>query len=110
MLLTLENAAVGLKVKCLYNTYDLLGKTGTISNIYTRGSNRTRGSSRKCFDIIWDGFTIYTTGWRLPNNHFEVIGTKTYRKPKKVIPDIPLDTTLHILEAGHLQDRMRKRF
>jgi len=31
------------------------------------------------------------------------------RKPKKVIPDIPIDTTLPLLEAGHLQDRMRKR-
>lgn len=29
-------------------------------------------------------------------------------KPAKVIPDIPLDPTLHILEAGHLQDRQRK--
>jgi len=32
------------------------------------------------------------------------------RKPRKVIPDIPLDPTLPILEAGYIQDRARKRF
>jgi hypothetical protein len=30
-------------------------------------------------------------------------------KPSKIIPDIPLDPTLPILMAGHLQDRMRKK-
>jgi hypothetical protein len=30
------------------------------------------------------------------------------RRPRKVIPDIPLDPSLPILMAGHLQDRMRK--
>jgi hypothetical protein len=29
---------------------------------------------------------------------------------EKVIPDMPLDPTLPILTAGHLQDRQRKRF
>lgn len=29
---------------------------------------------------------------------------------EKVIPGIPLDTSLPILEAGHLQDRLRKRY
>lgn len=28
---------------------------------------------------------------------------------KKVIPNFPLDPTLHILEAGYIQDRQRKR-
>lgn len=32
------------------------------------------------------------------------------RPPRKAIPDIPLDPTLPILEAGYLQDRQRKRF
>jgi len=31
------------------------------------------------------------------------------KHPKKVIPDFPLDPSLSILEAGHLQDRQRKR-
>lgn len=31
------------------------------------------------------------------------------RKPKKVIPNMPLDPTLPMLEAGYLQDRMRRR-
>lgn len=31
-------------------------------------------------------------------------------KPDKIIPDIPLDPMLPILEAGHLQDRQRKKY
>jgi hypothetical protein len=29
---------------------------------------------------------------------------------QKAIPDMPLDTTLPILQAGHLQDRARKKY
>ena len=29
--------------------------------------------------------------------------------PEKIIPSTTLDPTLHILEAGYLQDRMRRR-
>jgi len=29
---------------------------------------------------------------------------------EKIIPDIPLDPSLPILEAGYLQDRQRKRY
>jgi hypothetical protein len=32
------------------------------------------------------------------------------RKPKKEIPNIPLDTELSVLQAGYLQDRQRKRY
>jgi hypothetical protein len=32
------------------------------------------------------------------------------RKSSKVIPDIPLDPTLPVLQAGYLQDRERKHF
>jgi len=39
---------------------------------------------------------------------FEVREFKEF-KPSKVIPDFPMDPTLHILEAGYIQDRMRKR-
>lgn len=31
-------------------------------------------------------------------------------KPRKIIPDIPLDPSLPILQAGHLQDRARKKY
>jgi len=30
--------------------------------------------------------------------------------PEKVIPDFPLDKTIPILQAGHIQDRQRKRY
>ena len=104
MQLTIDNAVVGLKIKCLYRTSYVEGKIGTISAIYFRWV----GS--KAFDITWDdGYPGSRVGWILPAN-FEVIGSKIYRKPKKIIPDIPLDPTLPILMAGHFQDRMRKKF
>lgn len=33
-----------------------------------------------------------------------------YFKPKIIIPDMPLDPSLPILMAGHLQDRQRKKY
>lgn len=38
-----------------------------------------------------------------------LVGYKT-RKPKKLIPEFPLDNTLPILQAGYIQDRQRKLF
>jgi hypothetical protein len=38
-----------------------------------------------------------------------LIGKFKKRKPKKVIPNTPLDPSLPILMAGHIQDRQRKR-
>lgn len=42
------------------------------------------------------------------NSHWLLVEVKL--RSIKVIPDIALDTTLHILEAGYIQDRQRKRF
>jgi len=39
-----------------------------------------------------------------------IIRPKTKTKTSKVIPGIPLDPTLHILEAGYIQDRQRKKY
>lgn len=37
--------------------------------------------------------------------HYEVRPIKI----EKIIPDFPLDPTLHVLQAGYIQDRQRKR-
>jgi hypothetical protein len=43
--------------------------------------------------------------WRAGD--YEVRPTKGWAP--KVIPDFPLDPTLHVLHAGYIQDRQRKR-
>jgi len=45
------------------------------------------------------------------NMCWELVNVKLRKtKPRKVIPDIPIDNTLPILMAGHLQDRQRKQY
>lgn len=51
------------------------------------------------FRVIGSDGMIDSTGWTL---------VKTLKT--KVIPDIPLDPSLHILQAGYLQDRQRKLY
>jgi hypothetical protein len=48
------------------------------------------------------GMTMIADEWILVSNNEE--------KKEKIIPGIPLDPSLPILQAGYLQDRQRKRF
>lgn len=104
MKLTVDNIKVGLKVRCTYYSIpDRFGQTATIIEITdTRYGNVH-------FTVEWYDKTIYNCTWFIPDDVFDIIPSK-HRKPKKVIPDIPIDTTLPLLMAGHLQDRQRKRF
>jgi len=100
MSLTFDTIKIGMRVRCLFiDEYYLRGdKTGVVVHI--------DGSSYVTVD--WDdGFREYRiwSGAR----YFEEVGAKK-RKPRKIIPEIPIDTSLPLLMAGHLQDRQRKKF
>lgn len=108
MTLTIDNAVAGLRIKYIgyQDSYD--NKLAVITKVYNT-YNPNAGDERS-FNIAWeDGRLSWTIGWRLLQSCFD-IQSKIYKKPRKIIPDIPLDPTLHILEAGYIQDRMRKRF
>lgn len=69
------------------------------------GSDRLIERYFVCIDS--EGYTIdplLIRDWKVVSSN----GLK--RKPKKVIPGIPLDPSLPLLEAGHLQDRARKKY
>ena len=70
-----------------YNSCALLYAIDQSINVYLLGL---------CAD---DGLCDFGDYWELVKR----------RQPDKIIPGIPLDPTLHILMAGHLQDRMRRR-
>jgi hypothetical protein len=104
-MLTSENIAVGLKIISTYPSDFILGRTAVVVSI---NWIRERASS---FNVNWDdGRTSWSMGWTLPSSSFDIIGNKVYRKPRKVIPDMPLDPELPVLMAGHWQDRQRKKF
>jgi len=44
------------------------------------------------------------------NSFFEARLVPPKQIYEKIIPDMPLDPTMQILMAGHLQDRQRKRY
>jgi len=65
------------------------------NTIYSMGSIDSDGYLDEYFYLHW--FLIPDVKLRPPHK-------------VKVFPDIPLDSSLPILMAGHLQDRQRKRF
>ena len=91
------------------NTYQVIRIFGGVAwAVIIQSSYNTYNIGREYFftSIIVGGYPHLETetsfgGWTL---------LKTGR-PAKAIPDIniPLDPTLHILQAGHIQDRMRRR-
>jgi len=100
IILSSSNIKVGLRVRCFYyGTPERIDKTATITTAATYGG----------FNVSWDDGHQGCLYWWMDSNIFYVIEDKKYRKPKKIIPEIPIDTTLPLLMAGHLQDRMRKR-
>jgi len=106
---TLKDIVLGAKVRCNVNS-NIRFKTGTLIAI----RDDSAWSNCRYYDIQWDdGYTVNVMWLCSPYQFtcwFDVLGNIKKRKPKKVIPDIPLDPTLPILEAGYLQDRMRKQF
>jgi hypothetical protein len=110
---TLDIAKVGLKVRSIYNGPNseyasLLGNTGTIATLNVSRSNNYNNYCSVLID--WDDGNHRCREWGGDiSEYFEEWDGKI-RKPRKVIPDIPLDPSLPILHAGHLQDRMRKKF
>jgi len=109
---TIKDLVPGVKIRA--NDVNWLSfKTGTLLTIGLSAELQRR----KYYDIQWDdGSTDGRTWVCLPEEFivwFDVLDVRSNgkkRKPKKVIPDIPMDPTLPILEAGYLQDRQRKRF
>jgi len=106
---TIDTVKVGMRVRSIYNGTNysyaaFLGKTGTIASL-------SISPLWFCNVIIeWDNGDRSCTSWGGDiSEYFEEFNGKP-RKPRKIIPDIPLDPTLPILQAGHLQDRMRKKF
>jgi len=107
MPLTIETIKVGMHVMCNWQAptlagYNRYGKTAIVQEIHPYGATV----------IVWDDGLRNSTRWSHPKHFDEIISGRKpkLRKPKKVIPDIPLDPTLPILEAGYLQDRLRKKF
>jgi hypothetical protein len=51
-------------------------------------------------------------GFRDRSNNWHLVDPTKFKpkKPEKVIPGMPLDPTLPILQAGYLQDRQRKQY
>jgi hypothetical protein len=100
---TNEDRQVGVRLRCIY--YDegnqWFGRTAIITSCTPTGS---------LFDVAWDD-GIGGGGWYDIANQFEVlVSHRKRKKPKKIIPDIPLDPDLPILQAGYIQDRQRKKF
>lgn len=108
---TVKDLVVGAKIRG--NDFCFLGhKTGTLISIRPHS---IPGSVGVYYGIKWDDNSTDSSSWFYSPTafarHFEVLYMSAKkRKPKKIIPDIPLDPTLPILEAGYLQDRMRKQF
>lgn len=107
--LTADTIKTGMRVRSIYNGMNsdyasFLGKTGTIRSCILK-------SIITCSVVIdWDDGSVYCRTWTgMPSEYFEEFNGKK-RKPKKIIPDIPLDPNMPILQAGHIQDRQRKRF
>src|ERR1035437_9011893 len=107
--LTCSSIKIGMKIRSIYNGGNSmyaarLDKTGTILTLETRNSHHCS------VDVDWDDGNSWCKSWGGDvSEYFEEFDGKP-RKPRKVIPDIPLDPTLPILMAGHLQDRARKKF
>jgi hypothetical protein len=100
---TKKDFFVGAKARCVFEAgHKWAGRTATVYFI-----------DGEVFKLKWDDNdlddnAIWEYGVENFIRFFEVPCKK--RKPKKVIPNIPLDPNLPILQAGYLQDRMRKQF
>jgi hypothetical protein len=108
---TIKDLVVGAKIRG--SAHNWLGrKTGTLIAII---GTEVSGSTGVYYHIQWDDNSTGSTRWFYTPTafimNFDVSNESIKkRKPKRVIPDIPLDSTLPILQAGYLQDRMRKQF
>ena len=93
--LTSENVKVGLSVK------ETNGRIGSITNV-----------QGDMFTVLWEHSGALSNWWT--HAYFQIIVTgktnRRKRKHKKVTPDFPIDTSLPLFMAGHLQDRQRKRY
>ena len=104
MNLTYDTIQVGMHVRCNYtgviwpDVYRL-DKTAIVISFNYGGT----------VNIKWDDGYADSDAWSGACYFDEILGGRK-RKPKKVIPDIPLDPTLPILQAGYIQDRARKKF
>jgi len=99
--LTRDNIKIGLRVQEVDGA-----RTGVIADI-----GRAEFHSGN-FIILWDHSGVRGNWSTYRNFHIIVTGKIRLRKrkPKKVIPDIPMDTTMPLLMAGYMQDRARKKF
>jgi hypothetical protein len=71
-------------------------------NVCVEYGGRGRSQDYPFGRVMSSGMTMIADEWILVSNNEE--------KKEKIIPGIPLDPSLPILQAGYLQDRQRKRF
>jgi hypothetical protein len=98
-MLTYDTIKIGMNVRCIYNCSRTPyahreGKTAVVLSI-----------TYPYVYVQWDDGLKEYGCWSGPE-YFE----DSKRKPRKAIPDFPLDPSLPVLMAGYIQDRARKRF
>jgi len=101
--------------KTFYNVWWKRGGHWTVNMIDHCGTNDTRYMQSRTYPIPLTKAeaqellrqSLICSPWAI--GEYEIRPIDGAMKPPKVIPGFPLDPTLHILQAGYIQDRQRKR-